>query len=85
MASETQPTFCLRYVYSAPVSICDSGSSHKLICSFLVRVAAFALRAVLAHSVSAGSNESLLTADEVLFGIGFFGLLYSAYTLVLDR
>lgn len=43
------------------------------------------LRAALAHSESAGSNEDLLIADEVLFGIGFFGLLYSAYTLVLDR
>lgn len=34
---------------------------------------------------SAGENLNLLIADQVLFGVGFFGLLYSAYTLVLDR
>ncbi|KAJ7573957.1 hypothetical protein C8J56DRAFT_1129261 [Mycena floridula] len=42
-----------------------------------IRVAAFVIRAV--------DNLSLFTADEVLFGVGFFGLLYSAYTLCLDR
>jgi len=42
------------------------------------------IRAILAGSESAGENLSLLIADEILFGVGFFGLLYSAYTLVLD-
>ncbi|KAJ7858460.1 hypothetical protein B0H13DRAFT_2076058, partial [Mycena leptocephala] len=50
-----------------------------------MRFAAYIIRAILAHSTSAGSNLSLFIADEVLFGVGFFALLYSAYTLVLDR
>jgi hypothetical protein len=52
---------------------------------FQVRVTAFIIRSVLASSSSAGENLGLLIGDEVLFGVGFFGLLYSAYTLVLDR
>ncbi|KAF8892350.1 hypothetical protein CPB84DRAFT_1748770 [Gymnopilus junonius] len=50
-----------------------------------IRIAAFAIRAALAGSSSAGQNLGLLIADQVLFGVGYFGLLYSAYTLVLDR
>ncbi|KAK0210031.1 hypothetical protein DFS33DRAFT_1370655 [Desarmillaria ectypa] len=50
-----------------------------------IRVAAFTIRAIMIGSESAGENLSLLIGDEVLFGIGFFGLLYAAYTLVLDR
>ena len=52
---------------------------------FPVRIAAFTIRAVLAGLDSAGENFSLLIADQVLTSVGFFGLLYSAYTLVLDR
>ncbi|GLB35636.1 hypothetical protein LshimejAT787_0212010 [Lyophyllum shimeji] len=51
----------------------------------VVRMTAFIIRAVLAGSDTAGQNLGLLIGDEVLFGVGFFGLLYSAYTLVLDR
>jgi len=47
-----------------------------------IRVTAFAIRAAL---IKNGTNLNLLIGDEVLSGIGFFGLLYSAYTLVLDR
>lgn len=50
-----------------------------------VRIAAFTIRAVLAGSESAGETLGLFIADQILFGVGFFGLLYSAYTLVLDR
>ncbi|KAG6811040.1 hypothetical protein H0H92_009271 [Tricholoma furcatifolium] len=50
-----------------------------------IRLAAFTIRAILAGSESAGENLNLYIADQVLFGVGFFGLLYSAYTLVLDR
>ncbi|KAG6811041.1 hypothetical protein H0H92_009272 [Tricholoma furcatifolium] len=46
-----------------------------------VRLIAFIIRAVLVES----ANLNLYIADEVLFGVGYFGLLYSAYTLVLDR
>lgn len=50
-----------------------------------VRIAAFAIRAVLAGVTSTGESLSVLIADEVLISVGFFGLLYSAYTLVLER
>lgn len=43
------------------------------------------MRAVLAGSPSAGQNLNLLAAEEIIYSVGFFGLLYSAYTLVLDR
>jgi len=49
-----------------------------------VRIAAFSIRAALAGIESAGQNLNLVIADEVLIGVGYFGLLYSAYTLVLD-
>ncbi|KAF8919139.1 hypothetical protein CPB85DRAFT_880996 [Mucidula mucida] len=51
----------------------------------LTRVSGFAIRAVEINVESAATNEAVLIADQVLFGIGFFGLLYSAYTLVMDR
>lgn len=49
-----------------------------------VRIAAFGIRAALAGLDSAGQTLGLLIADEILSSVGFFGLLYSAYTLVLD-
>ncbi|KAJ7727585.1 hypothetical protein B0H16DRAFT_1590301 [Mycena metata] len=50
-----------------------------------MRVTAYIIRAIMANSVSEGSNLNLFITDQVLFGVGFFALLYSAYTLVLDR
>jgi hypothetical protein len=50
-----------------------------------VRVVAFALRAILINSKSLGENLNVFIADEIMFGVGFFALLYSAFTLVLDR
>ena len=52
---------------------------------FLVRVVAFVMRAVLAASESTAENLKVVIADEALFGIGYFSLIYSAYNLVLDR
>ncbi|KAJ6589979.1 hypothetical protein DFH09DRAFT_1245224 [Mycena vulgaris] len=51
----------------------------------LMRVVAFVIRAILANSTTLGQKLGLFIADQVLFGVGFFALLYSAYTLVLDR
>ncbi|KAG6909394.1 hypothetical protein DXG01_000695 [Tephrocybe rancida] len=51
----------------------------------LIRITAFIIRSILAGSESAGETLDLYIADQVLFGVGFFGLLYSAFTLVLDR
>jgi len=50
-----------------------------------IRIGAFALRAVLAHEESVAENLSALVAFEIVYNTGFFGLLYSSYTLVLDR
>lgn len=50
-----------------------------------VRSTAFFLRAVLAGSSTAGNDIHAVVAESVIYGIGFFGLLYSAYTLALDR
>jgi len=59
---------------------------HYILTLFcLIRVAAFTVRAVLAGSKTAGESLGLVIADEVLSQVGYFSLLYSAYTLVLDR
>ncbi|PBK70217.1 hypothetical protein ARMSODRAFT_1036301 [Armillaria solidipes] len=49
------------------------------------RFVAFMIRAILIESDSVRKTLGLLITDEVLFGTGFFGLLYAAYTLVLDK
>ncbi|KIP06849.1 hypothetical protein PHLGIDRAFT_72041 [Phlebiopsis gigantea 11061_1 CR5-6] len=58
---------------------------RSLVLFTLVRSAAFVLRALLAGSSTAGNNINTVIAEQVIYGIGFFGLLYSAYTLALDR
>jgi hypothetical protein len=55
------------------------------LCLVIARVTAFIIRAILAGSNAAGEDWGLLIGDQILFSVGFFGLLYSAYTLVLDR
>jgi len=57
-----------------------------MLCFFCsVRITAFILRALLAHVPADGQNLNMLIAYEVIYNTGFFGLLYSAYTLVADR
>lgn len=51
----------------------------------LVRVVAFAMRAVLSGSSTAGNDINVVVAELIIYNIGFSGLLYSAYGLVLDR
>jgi hypothetical protein len=51
----------------------------------IIRVVAFVTRAVLAGVDSAAKSRNLLIANQIIYGIGFLGLLWSAYTLVLDR
>ncbi|KAI6016189.1 hypothetical protein EDC04DRAFT_2577849 [Pisolithus marmoratus] len=50
-----------------------------------VRIAAFILRALLAAVVTDGQNLNLFITYEIMYNVGFFGLLYSAYSLVVDR
>lgn len=50
-----------------------------------IRVTAFTLRAILAGSDTAGENINVYIAESVIYSVGFFALLYSAYSLVLDR
>ncbi|KAJ3573732.1 hypothetical protein NP233_g2239 [Leucocoprinus birnbaumii] len=51
----------------------------------VVRVAAFAIRAAIAGSDTAGTKLGLVIADQILFGMGFSGLLFSTYSLQNDR
>lgn len=51
----------------------------------IMRITAFILRAILSGSNAAGENINLVIAEAIIYSVGFFGLLYSAYTLVLDR
>ncbi|KAF5369144.1 hypothetical protein D9757_011064 [Collybiopsis confluens] len=50
-----------------------------------IRVGAFVLRIILIANTSLGENQTVFITDEVLFSTGFFGLLYGAYGLVVDR
>jgi hypothetical protein len=50
-----------------------------------IRVAAFIMRAISIGIPRLGENEALFITTEVLFSVGFFGLLYCAYSLVMDR
>ncbi|KIM55057.1 hypothetical protein SCLCIDRAFT_1221469 [Scleroderma citrinum Foug A] len=51
----------------------------------LIRLVAFILRALLADVPSDGQNLDFFIAYQIIYNVGFFGILYSAYTLVLDR
>ncbi|PSR77935.1 hypothetical protein PHLCEN_2v7635 [Hermanssonia centrifuga] len=51
----------------------------------LARLVSFALRSALAGNTSAAENESVLIAEQVIYSVGFAGLIYSAYTLIIDR
>ncbi|KAH9923015.1 hypothetical protein B0H21DRAFT_712578 [Amylocystis lapponica] len=50
-----------------------------------LRVVAFSLRAALASIKADAENLNLLVAQETVYNVGFFGLLYSAYAIVIDR
>lgn len=50
-----------------------------------IRLTAFSMRAAMAKSSKAASDEGLAIGYSILNNVGFFGLLYSVYTLVLDR
>lgn len=43
------------------------------------------MRATLAGSAGAGADLNLCIGEQIVYSVGFFGLLYSTYTLVLDR
>jgi len=50
-----------------------------------VRIVSFAMRAVLTKSESAAENFDFVLAEQIVYGVGFFGILYAAYIMVLDR
>lgn len=50
-----------------------------------MRITAFVLRALLAHVQSDADNLNVLIAYEIIYNTGFFGLLYSVYSLVSAR
>lgn len=52
---------------------------------YTVRIASFIMRALLTTEDSIEHNKNFFIAYEIIYNVGFFALLYSAYTLVLDR
>ena len=50
-----------------------------------VRTVAFGMRAALAKSDSAAHQKNVVLAEMIIYSIGFFGVVSSAYLLVLDR
>lgn len=43
------------------------------------------MRALLTKRETAGENFHFVLAQQIIYGIGFFGVLYSAYIMVIDR
>ena len=50
-----------------------------------VRITGFILRAILAASDGAKENAGIVIAEMIFFTLGFVGLLYSAFILILAR
>ncbi len=72
--------FCLRTSRFSPPSLQLRPDIFVL---SIVRVITFAMRAALA--TISGDNINLLVTELVFYGIGFFGLLLSAFILVNNR
>ncbi|KAH7929671.1 hypothetical protein BV22DRAFT_1125585 [Leucogyrophana mollusca] len=59
---------------------------YIILCLFAtIRVTAFILRAILTRVYADQTNLSFFLAYEIIYNVGFFGLLYSTYTLGADR
>lgn len=50
-----------------------------------VRITGFILRAILAASDGAKENDGIVISEMIFFTLGFVGLLYSAFILILGR
>ncbi|KAE9406822.1 hypothetical protein BT96DRAFT_987091 [Gymnopus androsaceus JB14] len=57
--------------------------SLLVFCAF--RITGFIMRAVATKMVSDGENLGFVVATETLFSVGFFGLLFCAFILVVAR
>jgi len=82
--------FCLAYVPFFVFSACRFYMNKNYVTFILtffcaVRVVAFAMRAALAGILADAENENMLIAQQVIYNVGFFGLIYSSYALVVDR
>jgi hypothetical protein len=82
--------FAVLYAFLLPYYLWRASRNRTYVLIILslfcaIRVTAFVIRATLAASDSAGSNLSLCIGEQIVYSVGFFGLLYSVYTLVLDR
>jgi hypothetical protein len=80
--------FAALYAVCLPYYIFRSWNNRTYVLIFLtifclLRVATFAMRAAL--TAGSGGNIGLLVAEQVLYGIGFFGLLLSAFILINNR
>jgi hypothetical protein len=68
-------------------STCSRSCEPELLLTadLAVRVASYSMRAAIAGSSTAGSNLGLIIGYDVLAGVGYVSLLFSAYTLIVDR
>ena len=73
--------FCASESFAAPPCVPETLTVPHL----SVRVTSFVMRATLAGSEGAAENLGLCIGESIVYSVGFFGLLYSAYILVLDR
>lgn len=82
--------FCLAYIPFFIFNVVRFSMNRSYVLFILtffcaVRVAAFALRAALAGILADAENEDMLIAQQIIYNVGFFGLIYSSYALVVDR
>jgi len=82
--------FCLAYVPFFIFNLVRFSMNRSYVLFILtffcaVRIAAFALRAALAGILADAENEDMLIAQQIIYSVGFFGLIYASYALVVDR
>jgi len=87
-SEEAAILFAALYAVCLPYYIFRSWNNRTYVLIFLtifclLRVITFAMRAALA--TISGDNINLLVTELVFYGIGFFGLLLSAFILVNNR
>jgi len=80
--------FAALYVVCLPYYVFRSWNNRTYVLIFLtifclLRVITFVMRAAL--TAGSGGDINLLIAEQVFYGIGFFGLLLSAFILINNR
>jgi len=75
----------LALVYIWKTSRNPAHAFTMLVIFCIFRVVGFILRAILAASDGAKENGGIVIAETIFFSLGFVGLLYSVFILILNR